>query len=374
MAQLAITELADRSRAFWPDNHIPRAVGSTVLARIKALEPGQKMQDLPIELWHDSFRRYVLEDPDRKGGPNLRLIRLSPDRPSLTVTGYVFNKFVHPTEDRFITPREAARLQDISDDFRFAGSLTSVQRQVGNAVPVRLAKAVFDSVMDRASKNMRFPKEFGVVSLFTGVGGLEMGLRSAVQNLPGVKAHLVRSIEIDADCCETLALNGISTDEPTDISKRKAREIIKNPDDVAMVIGGPPCQAFSQAGRQRADSDDRGKLVFEFLRFVEEIRPIYFVMENVSNLKGVGKGRIFSEIFSESVRMGYCATAYKLLAADFGTPQLRTRWFFIGVKDSSRPVPSPVPSHSEFGSEIEGLRRWSTVGEAFTGLPEPSYR
>ncbi|MCA9959226.1 MAG: DNA cytosine methyltransferase, partial [Anaerolineales bacterium] len=92
-------------------NHEPRKVGVDVQRRINALKIGQKMQDLPEELWHDSFRYYVKEDPDRKGGPNLRLIRLDPKEPSLTVTGYIFNKFVHPYEDRFITPREAARLQ-----------------------------------------------------------------------------------------------------------------------------------------------------------------------------------------------------------------------------------------------------------------------
>ena len=75
-------------------NHIARRVGKEVQKRISALKVGQKMQDLPEELWHDSFRYYVKEDPNRKGGPNLRLIRLDPAKPSLTVTGYIFNKFV----------------------------------------------------------------------------------------------------------------------------------------------------------------------------------------------------------------------------------------------------------------------------------------
>ena len=81
-------------------NHIARRVGPDVQRRIDALKIGQKMQDLPEELWHASFRFYVKEDPNRKGGPNLRMIRLHPDRPSLTVTAYIFNKFVHPYEDR----------------------------------------------------------------------------------------------------------------------------------------------------------------------------------------------------------------------------------------------------------------------------------
>ncbi|MFN7656620.1 MAG: sugar ABC transporter permease, partial [Dolichospermum sp.] len=89
-------------------NHIARRVGEDVQKRINALKIGQKMQDLPEELWHESFKFYVKHDPNRQGGPNLRMIRLDPENPSLTVTGYIFNKFVHPYEDRFITVREAA--------------------------------------------------------------------------------------------------------------------------------------------------------------------------------------------------------------------------------------------------------------------------
>lgn len=124
-------------------NHQPRRAGPKVQERIDALGIGDKMQDLPEHLWHESFRYYVKEDPDRKGGPNLRMIRLDPQKPSLTVTAYIFNKFVHPYENRFITPREAARLQGFPDDLEFQGSLTSTQLQVGNAVPVSLGQAIF---------------------------------------------------------------------------------------------------------------------------------------------------------------------------------------------------------------------------------------
>jgi DNA (cytosine-5)-methyltransferase 1 len=128
-------------------NHIPRKVGAEVQRRINALGVGQKMQDLPEELWHPSFKFYVKEDPNRRGGPNLRLLRLDPQKPALTVTGFIFNKFVHPRENRFITPREAARLQGFPDDWVFEGTLTSAQRQVGNAVPVPLATALTPSLV-----------------------------------------------------------------------------------------------------------------------------------------------------------------------------------------------------------------------------------
>ena len=100
-------------------NHITRRVGKEVQERIDTLKIGQKMQDLPEHLWHKSFRFYVKEDPTRVGGPNLRMIRLEPDKPSLTVTAFIFNKFVHPYENRFVTAREAARLQGFPDDLEF---------------------------------------------------------------------------------------------------------------------------------------------------------------------------------------------------------------------------------------------------------------
>lgn len=105
-------------------NHVYRRVGEQVQKRIDHLGVGHKMQDLPQEMWHESFKFYM-NDPNRKGGPNMRIIRLNPERPSLTVTGFIFNKFVHPFENRYITVREAARLQGFPDKLEFVGSLTS---------------------------------------------------------------------------------------------------------------------------------------------------------------------------------------------------------------------------------------------------------
>lgn len=160
-------------------NHVFRRSGSEVQKRIDALKIGQKMQDLPEELWHDSFRYYVKEDPNRRGGPNMRMIRLDPSKPSLTVTGYIFNKFVHPYENRFITVREAARLQGFPDSLKFEGSLTSTQMQVGNAVPVQLAKAVFEAVLISVRKLGYGKRNLTAFSLFSGAGGLDIGAETS---------------------------------------------------------------------------------------------------------------------------------------------------------------------------------------------------
>ncbi len=156
-------------------NHVARRVGIDVQKRINALKIGQKMQDLPEELWHESFKFYVKYDPNRQGGPNLRMIRLDPEKPSLTVTSYIFNKFVHPYQDRFITVREAARLQGLPDDLKLQGTLTSSQLQVGNAVPVPLAKAVFDQLVKQANLLGFENRSQKALSLFSGAGDMDIG-------------------------------------------------------------------------------------------------------------------------------------------------------------------------------------------------------
>lgn len=364
-------------------SHIARQVGPIVQARIDALKIGQKMQDLPEELWHESFRYYVKHDPNRRGGPNLRLIRLDPAKPSLTVTGYVFNKFVHPFENRFITPREAARLQGFPDWFHLKGTLTSVQRQIGNAVPVPLSLAVGRAIVNHAlvhgtlKKYMKKKESIPSVSLFSGIGGLDLGLGEELLKESGIGFKPVGHIEFDDDCCETLSANFDIDTEPTDIASiASAKNYVMKKTrkrSVPIIIGGPPCQAFSQAGRQRAESDKRGQLVFEFIRFVEELKPVYFVMENVSNLKGVANGQLYKNIIHKFTSLGYHVSPYKLCAADYGTPQLRNRLLFIGVRNNYPPVNKPEITHFNIGNQEElfssHLDPYLTVGEAFRGLP-----
>lgn len=365
-------------------SHIPRKVGDLVQKRISTLKIGQKMQDLPEDLWHKSFKYYVNEDPSRKGGPNLRLIRLDPGSPSLTVTGFVFNKFVHPFEDRFITPREAARLQGFPDDFLFHGSLTSVQRQVGNAVPIQLARAVAQQILAHIKKH--HPLGLGVerykdgcypaISLFSGSGGMDLGVLSATN---GKHLFDVRvCVENDKDCCSTLRnnfpdrvaiiQNDISQTDPKALAANMETEDMFIP----IVFGGPPCQAFSQAGKQMGIHDPRGLLIFQFLRYVRELQPVYFVMENVSNLRGVAAGSLLSEIEEEIDKIGYNFTYNLLCAADYGAPQLRKRIFFIGVRKPYPTVQPPIPTHCPNEENLFCDNHYVNVAQSFKGLPNLS--
>ncbi|MFH7028545.1 MAG: DNA (cytosine-5-)-methyltransferase [Heteroscytonema crispum UTEX LB 1556] len=354
-------------------NHIARRVGSDVQKRIDALKIGQKMQDLPEELWHDSFKYYVKHDPNRQGGPNLRMIRLDPDKPSLTVTGYVFNKFVHPYENRFITVREAARLQGFPDDLKFEGTLTSTQLQVGNAVPVPLAKAVFEHLIRQAQSLGFENRSLKAFSLFSGAGGMDIG------------AHLTRSIEtkvaVDnwSDACATLRCffgkricvvekDICTVEDPLSLWQNTSGEVEK-PD---IIFGGPPCQAFSQAGKQKGLQDERGGMIYEFLRFIKHLHPPFFVMENVSNLKGISSGKLYQEIWDKMTNLGYNVSVGVLLATDFGTPQLRRRLFFLGCREDIGNISLPLPTHS-LELELFGLLPYVTVGEAFVDLPKAEF-
>ncbi len=135
-----------------------------------------------------------------------------------------------------------------------------------------------------------------------------------------------------------------------------------------LIFGGPPCQAFSQAGKQKALDDSRGQLIYEYLRFIECLQPTYFVMENVPNLKGVNSGKLFRHIQECMIALDYEVNVGSLLAADYGVPQLRRRLFFIGVRKGLGKIEMPKPTHTGT-ADLFGARLYTTVGEAFHTLP-----
>lgn len=357
-------------------NHVARQVSDIVQQRINALKIGQKMQDLPEELWHESFRYYVKEDKTRRGGPNMRLIRLNPNAPSLTVTGYIFNKFVHPYENRYITVREAARLQGFPDEVEFKGTLTSTQQQVGNAVPVQLAEAIFQKICTFAGE--RGIKKLNAFSLFCGAGGLDIGAYRAKSDKCCIKTLI--AIDCWNDACNTLrGYLGTETkvieQDITAVSNPLLfwREKSGSGEKPDLVFGGPPCQAFSQAGKQKALNDPRGMLIYDYLRFIDSLHPKFFLMENVSNIQSIDGGKLYQDILCKMGNMNYNVSTGILCAADYGAPQMRRRAIFIGTEKSLGQVYLPEPL---YGNEINlfQLKPYMTVGEAFDSLPVISER
>lgn len=133
-------------------DHTYSALGPIDRERIRHLEPGQRMRDLPEELWHDSYkaranRRVSDGTPsEKRGGAPSGIRRLRSDEPSKAITGAGTREFVHPIEDRTLTIRECARLQTFPDSFTFIGSNSEKIQQIGNAVPPLFAFAIANSL------------------------------------------------------------------------------------------------------------------------------------------------------------------------------------------------------------------------------------
>jgi len=127
-------------------DHWVTDLNGDALERVELLAPGQTMKDLPKHLQHPSFQRRAFRrvmdgtPTEKRGGPPSGLKRLKPNEPSLTITSAAIREFVHPTEDRFLTIRECARIQSFPDDFQFYGSTNSKITLIGNAIPPLVAQ------------------------------------------------------------------------------------------------------------------------------------------------------------------------------------------------------------------------------------------
>jgi DNA (cytosine-5)-methyltransferase 1 len=155
------------------------------LNRAKMLQQGQRMRDLPEELWHESYRRRAYRrvidgtPVERRGGPPSGVRRLKEDEPSKAITGAAINEFIHPTEDRPLTVRECARLQTFPDYFRFTGARGDCAQLIGNAVPPLFAEAIARSLLhdlDRSTEGLP-----GALLSFTPT--LSMGMSPALESV-----------------------------------------------------------------------------------------------------------------------------------------------------------------------------------------------
>lgn len=132
-------------------------------------------------------------------------------------------------------------------------------------------------------------------------------------------------------------------------------------DDVDVIIGGPPCQSFSLAGRgknkDKAHTDPRNYLYRHYLRFIKEFRPKLFIFENVPGLTTAKKGTIFDNVISGCSRLGYHLdpTAHILNASDFGVIQDRERIIFIGWKNGNSHLKYPEFSKTSPEASVEDL-------------------
>jgi len=175
-----------------------------------------------------------------------------------------------------------------------------------------------------------------IVDLFAGAGGLAEGFRQA-------GFAVLAGTDIDPDACSTFALNFPDADTIWgDVRSPTIRErVLAAASRAEVIVGGPPCQAFSQVrNHSRLIEDPRNSLYREFVAVVAAVRPKAFVMENVPGLEQMGvKEQVLSDL---SLEGEYIVRAQALDAADFGVPQRRRRIFFIGMHRSLRKDPPVV--------------------------------
>jgi DNA (cytosine-5)-methyltransferase 1 len=203
-----------------------------------------------------------------------------------------------------------------------------------------------------------------VISLFSGAGGLDLGLIQAGH-------EIVWANDFDADAVATYRRNIGEHIFLGDICAVPSSAI----PDADVVVGGFPCQGFSQANMLRFAEDERNRLYLEFLRIVSDKQPLYFLAENVRGILSLDGGRAIQKIESDFAAVGYRVTKRLFNVADFGVPQLRRRVIIAGTR-SDLPKESdfqfPEPTHADPKKAKEsGMKPWVTIGEALAAYPEP---
>lgn len=301
-------------------NHVQYNLSALDLRMVRAIPPGGNWKNIPV-----SIPSKRLEKIRSTGGRTTLYGRLDWQRPSYTITTYFHRPgngtYIHPDHDRVITAREAARLQSFPDSYIFSGSKGSMCVQIGNAVPPVMAFAVAESLKRKTNTKT-------VVDLFCGAGGLSWGFQEAGFEVLAANDNL-------HEACETFRLNHKDTaliegDITVPAIKTLLYDTIgKNKIDI--VVGGPPCQGFSYAGK-RFINDPRNFLFKEYINVVKKLNPKIIVMENVEGILTSNGGKTFAGIQEEFKKLGYKTEARKLHAVMFGVPQKRKRIILIGVK------------------------------------------
>lgn len=198
-----------------------------------------------------------------------------------------------------------------------------------------------------------------IISLFSGAGGLDLGLIQAGNTV-------IWANDIDKDAVATYKEN---------IGDHIVCDDIKNIDistlpDADVVVGGFPCQGFSQANRLRTLEDDRNQLYRFFYNTIKIKQPKYFIAENVKGILSLGKGEAIKQIVADFEAAGYITSVYLVNMANYGVPQTRQRVIIIGqrvdIGEELRFV-FPQPTHSKTGE----LNKWVSIKDAIDHFPDP---
>lgn len=254
--------------------------------------------------------------------------------------------------------------------------------------------------------------KYKVLSLFSGGMGLDLGFEQTG------RFETVVCIEKEKAFCDTIRLNhskgrlskNLKIVE-ADISKLDPMQVLSelkvDPKSIDLVVGGPPCQSFSTAGRRGTIQDPRGTLLWDFLRFIQYIKPKMFLMENVRGLLSAalkhrpiaerpergGKPltdeempgsvvKLFAQALANLDDVGYNLDIFEVNSANYGAPQIRERVLFVG-NCYGKKIEFPQPTHGNhtnkksvskqltlFEKEENIALPWKTLGDAIGGLDE----
>lgn len=214
-----------------------------------------------------------------------------------------------------------------------------------------------------------------LLDLYCGLGGLSLGFE-----MTGAY-HCVGGIDIYKPAVDTFYYNH------PDLSKLK---IINSPQDLSVldpmavaqdigcmpdiIVGGPPCQGFSQAGRrlEHFEDDERNKQVFNYLKFITTLKPKVFVMENVPGILKTGQrstGDLLNYLIDKYTEAGYTVKYQIMNSANYRVPQQRKRMVLVGILNAVEPFVFPAPSNTEEGSLLTDP--YYTVSDALSDLPSP---
>lgn len=269
---------------------------------------------------------------------------------------------------------------------------------------------LFDLRLDAANTifDRYMIKKLPVVSLFSGAGGLDIGLERAGEGIFDFRAW----VEADPDCQQTLLLNGTANQTRNslfgDIEKVSPSDLMKaaglKPGETFLLAGGPPCQAFSTAGLRKSVQTPQGRVVHAYFDMVRELQPRFFLFENVRGLLSAALnhvplaerahpkeiaddedsqlGSVMKKLILPTFsKLGYEVIYGILCSADYGTAQVRHRVFIIGSRDrelragrfrkmtsrSMTPLDLVPPTHHLY-APYPPIQKWRTLKEGIGHL------
>lgn len=200
-----------------------------------------------------------------------------------------------------------------------------------------------------------------VISLFSGAGGLDLGLKQAGHDI-------IWANDFDKNAVETYRHN-IGTHIVCNDIKNIDISTIPSAD---VVIGGFPCQGFSQANRFRMLDDERNHLYKFFYNIIKEKQPMFFIAENVKGILSLGKGEAIKQIVSDFENAGYKTDLHLVNMANYGVPETRQRVIIVGQRIDLATewlFHFPKETHSKDGKD--GLHKWVSIKEAIDRFPDP---